>query len=50
MENDAFVYKTAETQGSHYIDILPFLCYNNVQFVYLQIKKGKSLCFIIFYS
>lgn len=34
----------------HYIDILPFLCYNNVQFVYLQIKKGKSLCFIIFYS
>ena len=31
------------------MDTLPFLCYNNVEFVYLQIEK-RSLCFIIFYS
>ena len=42
--------KLRKLKNSSYIDILPFLCYNNVQFVYLLIKKGKSLCFIIFYS
>ena len=31
------------------MDTLPFLCYNNMEFVYLQIEK-RSLCFIIFYS
>ena len=31
------------------MDTLTFLCYNNVEFVYLQIEK-RSLCFIIFYS